>query len=93
METLESTRPLVVTDKGIVAAGIADKATAALRAHGVESVHFDGVEPDPCRKVVEAAWNCYAGQSCDLVIGLGGGSAMDTAKAVNILRYNEADPT
>ena len=88
VETLKSTRPLVITDKGIVAAGIADKATAALKARGVESVLFDGVEPDPSRKVVEAAWDCYVGQSCDLVIGLGGGSAMDTAKAVNILRHN-----
>ena len=82
-------RPLVITDKGIVAAGIADKTNAALKNCGVEGVLFDGVEPDPSRRVVEAAWDLYTKEGCDLVIGLGGGSAMDTGKAVNILRFNE----
>ena len=50
-------RPLVITDKGIVAAGIADKTNAALKNCGVEGVLFDGVEPDPSRRVVEAAWD------------------------------------
>lgn len=89
VKSVNTTRPLVVTDKGIVAAGIADKTLASLAAHGIEGVLFDGVEPDPSRKVVEAAWDCYTSAQCDLVIGLGGGSAMDTAKAVNILRHNE----
>ena len=80
---------MVITDKGIVAAGIADKTNAALKSCGVEGVLFDGVEPDPSRRVVEAAWDLYTKEGCDLVIGLGGGSAMDTGKAVNILRFNE----
>lgn len=82
-------RPLIITDKGIVSAGIADKAVAALKTAGIDAVVFDGVEPDPSCKVVEAGWNTYLTEKCDLAIGLGGGSAMDTAKAVNILRHNE----
>ena len=82
-------RPLIITDEGVVAAGIVEKAVAALKAGGIETSLFDGVEPDPSVSVVEAAWAQYGEEGCDLVIGLGGGSAMDTAKAVNILRYNE----
>lgn len=84
-------RPLIVTDKGIVAAGIADKAIAALTAAGTEPVLFDGVEPDPSAAVVAAGRALFLEEACDLVIGLGGGSAMDTAKAVNLLRYNEGE--
>lgn len=84
-----SKRPLVVTDKGIVAAGIAQKALDVLTAVGTEPVLFDGVEPDPSVFVVEAAWDLFNREGCDLVIGLGGGSAMDSAKAINLLRYNE----
>lgn len=82
-------KALLITDKGIVGAGIAAKATAALKAGGVDAVLFDGVEPDPSRKVVEAGYAAYCDNKCDLVVGLGGGSAMDTAKAVNILCHNE----
>ena len=65
-------RPLVITDKGIVAAGIADKTNAALKSCGVEGVLFDGVEPP-----LPAGWWRPPGTStlkegCDLVIGLGG---------------------
>ena len=80
---------LIVTDKGIVSAGIADKTAAALKRAGVECVVYDGVEPDPSRKVVEAAYRSYCDNNCYQVVGLGGGSAMDTSKAVNILCYNE----
>ena len=82
-------RPMVVTDKGIVAAGIAQKALDALASSGAEPVLFDGVQPDPSVHVVEAAWDMFIKEGCDLVVGLGGGSAMDTGKAVNLLRYNE----
>lgn len=82
-------RPLIVTDKGIVAAGIAEKALAALTSDTCTPVLFDGVQPDPSRSVVDAGWKLFCDEDCDLVIGLGGGSAMDTAKAINLLRYNE----
>lgn len=84
-----SKRPMVVTDKGIVAAGIAERALTVLSEGGCEPVLFDGVEPDPSVTVVEAGWELFCSEDCDLVIGLGGGSAMDTAKAINLLRYNE----
>lgn len=82
-------RPLVVTDKGIVGAGIAQKAMDVLSDAGTDPVLFDGVEPDPSVFVIEAAWDLFTREGCDLVIGLGGGSAMDSAKAINLLRYNE----
>lgn len=84
-----ASHPLIVTDRGIVAAGIAAKVCAELESAGIAYSLFDGVEPDPSASVVEAAWNLHQAENCDLVIGLGGGSAMDTAKAVNILRYNK----
>ena len=84
-----SERPLVVTDKGIVAAGIADKVLAVLTGAGCDPVLFDGVQPDPSAVVVGKGYQEFAARGCDLVIGVGGGSAMDTAKAINLLRYND----
>lgn len=83
-----SHRPLIITDRGVAEAGIAEKALAILRGAGMEPVLFDGVQPDPSCRVVEAAWSTYTTEHCDLVVGLGGGSAMDTGKAVNILCHN-----
>ena len=50
-----SRRPLVVTDKGIVAAGIAGKVLDVLKNAELEPVLFDGVQPDPSTAVVAAA--------------------------------------
>jgi alcohol dehydrogenase class IV len=78
----------VVYDAGVKSAGIIDKVLASLDDAGLSYAEFDKVLPDPPAHVVnEGAAACIAA-GCDCVIGIGGGSAIDTAKGINILRVN-----
>jgi choline dehydrogenase len=78
-------RPLVVTDAGIVKAGILDEALAQLRREGVDSVVFDGVRANPDVGLVDEAARFYTSEGCDGLIGLGGGSSLDTAKGAGVV--------
>ena len=79
------TRALVVTDPGVAAAGHADAGAAALRAAGVETSTFADVRPNPTTADVAAAVAAARDHRADLLVGLGGGSAMDVAKGANFL--------
>jgi hydroxyacid-oxoacid transhydrogenase len=76
---------LVITDPGVRQAGIPDRVKDHIAAAGVKAEVFDGVAVEPTDESIEAAiefarqgnWDCY--------VAVGGGSAMDTAKAVNLL--------
>ncbi len=81
-------KAFVVYDAGVKAAGIIDKVLASLKKAGVECVEFDKVLPDPPADVVNEGGALCAEQGCDCVVGIGGGSAIDTAKGINILRVN-----
>ncbi|GAB4457566.1 MAG: choline dehydrogenase [Anaerolineae bacterium] len=93
-------RPLIVTDPGIVQAGLLERATAPLDAANVGYVIFDQVVPNPPIALVDEAAALYRSEGCDGIIGLGGGSAMDTAKSIgvvasnggSVLAYEWADP-
>ena len=76
--------PLITTDEGIARSGILKKVTDLLEEMGIQHFVFDKVEPDPSLEVVEKASNAYRHDGCTLVIGLGGGSSIDVAKAVGI---------
>ncbi len=80
------TRPLVVTDAGVKAAGLLDKVLAALPGLvATRSVAvFDQTPSNPTEAAVRAAAAVYAAQGCDGLIALGGGSAIDCAKGVAI---------
>ena len=100
VKSLGMKRPLLVTDPGCVRAGLLDQAIAPLRAANVDYVVFDRVAPNPGIALVDEGAAVYASEGCDGLIGLGGGSAMDTAKAIgvvasnggSILAYEWADP-
>jgi len=89
----------VVYDQGVKAAGIADKVLKCLDDAGVKYTIFDKVVPDPPDDMIaEGSAACQEAKS-DCVIGIGGGSTIDTAKAINFLRFvpppilQYADPT
>lgn len=82
-------KPLFVCDAGIVKAGILDMATEALKANNVEFAVYDKCLPDPPAYTVQEGFEFFQANGCDTVIAVGGGSAMDTAKGINILRFNE----
>jgi len=78
-------RPVVVTDKGIVAAGLIDAALKSLRAEGLDYHLFDGIEADPPARIVRQSVDIARAHKADGVIGFGGGSSMDTAKIIAVL--------
>jgi alcohol dehydrogenase class IV len=79
-------RPLLVTDAGVRA--LADPVVQALRDAGHEVAVFDAVQADPPPAVVEAALALARRHRADAVIGLGGGSSLDSAKLVALLAAN-----
>jgi alcohol dehydrogenase len=85
---LGATRALLVTDAGIVAAGHAEHARRALDAVGVAVWVFDRVRENPTTRDVEACLEAARSVGIDTIIGLGGGSSMDTAKGCNFLLSN-----
>lgn len=72
----------VVTDKGILAAGLLDGLQAALTEAGIATAIYDGVVPNPTVANVEAAREVYLSHQCNGILALGGGSVMDCAKVM-----------
>jgi alcohol dehydrogenase class IV/Pyruvate/2-oxoacid:ferredoxin oxidoreductase delta subunit len=81
-------KPLVVTDKGLVKAGIAGRITDILTGAGFPYILYDDVEPNPSVRTVNTIQKLYLDESCDGIIALGGGSPLDAAKgaAARVLR-------
>ena len=89
LKSLNIKKPLIITDSGIVAAGIVGKVTDALS--GFEFSVFDEVEANPKDKNVEKSALAYKNFGADSIIAVGGGSPIDCAKAAAVLIANNAD--
>ena len=74
-------RPLLVTDPGVTAAGLAERALEQLE----NAVVFDQVRPNPDIALVNEGAELYAESGCDGLVGLGGGSSMDSAKSIGVV--------
>ena len=75
------TKPMLVTDPGVAAAGLVDRVLPHL--NGV--VVFDEVRPNPDIELVDRAARVYRENGCDGLVGLGGGSSLDTAKSIGVV--------
>ncbi|MAM85781.1 MAG: alcohol dehydrogenase [unclassified Hahellaceae] len=85
-------RPLLITDKGVVGAGLTDYIHAAMDSAQMEFVGTcDDVPPDSSVETVAAIVAQYRKLAADSLVAVGGGSVIDTAKAVNILVSEESD--
>ncbi|MEO0368018.1 MAG: iron-containing alcohol dehydrogenase [Pseudomonadota bacterium] len=82
-------RPLLVTDQGIIAAGLLDVCTSSLEAQQLDVTMFADVVADPPEQTVIDAHELANEAGCDGVIGYGGGSSMDVAKLIAVLLKNE----
>jgi choline dehydrogenase len=80
VQELGIARPLLVTDAGVAAVGLADRALAQLNGAAV----FADVYPNPDVELVGRVSAAYREHGCDGLVALGGGSAMDTAKAAGV---------
>jgi alcohol dehydrogenase len=85
---LGATRVLLVTDPGIVAAGHAARVEASLRDAGMAAAIFDQVRENPSTADVARCLKVAQEARIDFIVGLGGGSSMDTAKGTNFLLTN-----
>ncbi|MCL1911087.1 MAG: iron-containing alcohol dehydrogenase [Leptospirales bacterium] len=85
LQTHSVKKPLVVTDAGLVKAGIAAMVTKILEQEGCKYAMFRDVEPNPSVNTVNAAYDFYISEGCDGFIAIGGGSPMDAAKAAAAL--------
>jgi alcohol dehydrogenase len=79
---------LLVTDQGLVKAGHVQRVTALLEQAGITVTLYDQVRENPTTDDVNACLKVAQNTPCDVIIGLGGGSAMDTAKGCNFLLTN-----
>ena len=91
-QRLNATKALVITDKGIVGAGLLDPLTQNLSDAGVKVEVFDEVKSNPRDQDCANAAELGKKQGCDLLVGLGGGSAMDSAKVVGVLMTHPGMP-
>lgn len=86
---LGATRVLLVTDPGLVAAGLAARAQTLIEGADLAVATFAHVEADPSLATALACAEAARAHRADLVVGLGGGSPMDTAKVAAVLVTNE----
>lgn len=88
LKGLGGSKALIVTDAGLSKLGMADQVKELIVKAGLEAVIFDGAEPNPTDKNVEAGFEVWKKEKCDSLISLGGGSSHDCAKGVGLLAAN-----
>jgi lactaldehyde reductase len=86
-------KALIVTDGQLVKLGLLDSLFSALDAHQMSYHLFDEVFPNPTEALVQKGFAAYQDAECDYVIAFGGGSPIDTAKAIKILTANPGPST
>lgn len=84
LETLGVKKPLIVTDQGVVKAGLLDMIIKPLKDASVNHVIYDQVVFNPLLATVAAGTEMYQKNGCDGIVALGGGSSMDCAKAIGV---------
>jgi alcohol dehydrogenase len=92
LDQLGVSRPIIVSDKGVVKAGLMKHVKAAFDSSGMTiGAIFDDVPPDSSSKVVNDIAVVYRENGCDAIVAVGGGSPIDTAKGVNIVISENSD--
>ncbi len=81
-------RVLVVTDKGLAAAGLVQRLSDSLEEAGIPFTLFDDVQPNPTLQNVEEGLRLYESNECDGIVAFGGGSPMDCAKLIGARATN-----
>jgi len=92
LQRLGCKRPLIVSDRFLQRQGLVDKLSALMTEAGIESGVFADTVPDPTTKVVAAGLTAFQAGRHDSLVSLGGGSPIDTAKAISMLAGNGGTP-
>ncbi len=88
---LRATHALIVTDPGIAKIGYAEQIAQNLHAVGISTTSFSDVTPDPTLQNVRDGRKQYTDEACDLIVSIGGGSAIDCGKGIAMQLTNEGD--
>jgi alcohol dehydrogenase len=91
VKALGGSRVLVVGDPGVQRAGLIDRVQAILTGASIFNAVFADVESDPASRSVDEGTVHGKANGCDLVVGIGGGSALDTAKAIGLMLVNDGN--
>ena len=92
LAALGAKRVLVITDAGVSATGSPQRVAEAMRAYGVEAQVWDGVHVEPTDQSLQQAIDAAkASGPWDAYVAVGGGSSIDTAKAINLLTTNPGE--
>ena len=81
-------KAFVVTDKDLIKFGVAEKVTAVLQDAGIPYEVFSDIKPNPTVGNVKAGLQAFASSGADFILAVGGGSSIDTAKAIGIISNN-----
>ena len=92
-QPLPGKKALIVTTTGqsIKRFGYLEKVEKQLEKAGVSSILFDRILPNPVKKHVMEGAALAKSEGCDFIIGLGGGSSIDSAKSIAVMATNEGD--
>lgn len=85
--------PLVVIDKNLAKTGLQEKIAGILVSEGIKFTVYDKVDPEPRIELADEGAALAVKNKCDMVIGIGGGSAMDVAKAIAVIATNKGAAT
>ena len=88
MRRLGLKKAFVATDKDLIKFGVADKVLDVLREAGIPFEVFSEIKPNPTVSNVKAGVAAFAASGADMIVAIGGGSSMDTAKAIGIITNN-----
>ena len=83
---------MIVTDAVLVKLGVIQPIQDQLQHNGIEVVIFSDVKPDPTCEIVEKSLALFKNTACDSVLGIGGGSTIDTAKVLALAAANHKSP-
>jgi alcohol dehydrogenase len=89
IKDLNAKNPLVVIDKNLAQAGFQERVANLLIPEGMKYTIFNHIEPEPRIELADEGAAVAIKNKCDIVIGIGGGSAMDVAKAIAVLVTNK----
>lgn len=81
-------KAMIVTDQVMIQLGNCAKVEAALRSQGVDYIIYDGITGEPTDKMIETGLKLYKEAGCDFLVALGGGSPIDSMKAIGSLAAN-----
>jgi len=88
VKSFNGSKVFLVVDPGLVKAGLISKVTAPLKNAKIPFTVYDKIDPEPGLKLADKGCKLARKAKCDCVVGVGGGSAMDVAKAIAILLTN-----